>query len=68
MAGFRRGESVVAIKDIGGYARDFVPKGSQGVVVDCGWATPTKVQFVVKGGMFTMDKKVTITVQDQEIR
>ena len=46
--GFRKGEQVVAVRDIGGIMRDPVPKGSQGIVVDCGWATPTKVQFTVK--------------------
>ena len=66
--GFRKGEQVVAVKDIGGFMRDLVPKGSQGIVVDCGWATPTKVQFTVKGGLFSMDKKVTINVSDDEIR
>lgn len=68
MASFRQGEQVVAVKDIGGIARDYVPKGSEGVVIESGWATPTRVQFTVKGGLFSSDKKVTITVGDDEIR
>jgi len=36
------------------------------VVIESGWATPTKVQFTVKGWL--ADKKVTITVGDDEIR
>ena len=66
MASHRRGETVVAVKDIGGILRDPVPAGSQGVVIESGWATPTKVQFTVKGWL--ADKKVTITVGDDEIR
>ena len=63
-----KGDRVVAIRDIGGVARDFVPKGSVGHVTECTWSgRPTKVLFTVKGGMFAGDKKVEITVSTDEV-
>lgn len=68
MSKFQKGDQVVAIQDIGGVLRDPVPKGSEGIVVDSGWGSPCRVQFLVKGDLFFSDKKVTIEVSDSEIR
>ena len=32
MTKFNKGDLVAAVKDIGGFAREFVPRGSEGVV------------------------------------
>jgi len=58
---------VVAIKDIGGFLREHVPKGARGVVTDAGWGT-TKVLFKVDGGFFGSDRKVELTVDDDEVQ
>ena len=62
-----KGDRVVATKDIGGTLRDFVPKGSKGVITASGWTAPTKVLFTIEGGFFSGKKQVEITVSDDEI-
>lgn len=66
MTRFNKGDLVAAIKDIGGFAREFVPRGSEGVVVDAPMWGDAVVLFTVNG--FLSDKKVRITVSDDEIR
>jgi len=62
-----KGDRVIATKDIGGWFRDGVPKGTPGVVTDPGgWNSSTTVEFTVNGGFFD-DRQVSITVEDDEI-
>jgi hypothetical protein len=67
MSKFTAGDQVVAVKEIGGFLRDHIPKGSRGVVSEAGWGQPTKVLFTVKGGFWSGDKRVEITVEEDEI-
>lgn len=66
MTRFNKGDPVAAIKDIAGFAREFVPRGSEGVVVDAPMWGDAVVLFTVNG--FLNDKKVRITVSDDEVR
>lgn len=45
MADVRRGDKVMATRDIGGLLRRAVRKGTRGVVVAAGWMSPTRVNF-----------------------
>lgn len=67
MTKFNKGDKVVAAKDIGGFARDHVPKGSVGYVTDAGWGNRAEVTFKVAGGFLSGEKKVTIRADDDEI-
>lgn len=55
-----------AIKNIGGFAREFVPRGSEGVVVEAPRWGDAVALFTVKG--FLNDTKVRITISDDEVR
>jgi hypothetical protein len=67
MSRFHAGDKVVSAKDIGGIMRDHVPKGSRGVVTEAEWLGSTKVLFTVDGGFLGSDRKVEITVDEDEI-
>lgn len=67
MAKARKGDVVVAIKDIGGLVRELVPAGSQGVVTSAGWGS-TRAMFTVKGILGGTAKKVEIRIEDHEYR
>lgn len=62
----RPGDKVVATKDIGGFARERVPKGSLGVVVKTPWGSRTRVVFTVSS-VWSGDKKIEIDVDKDEI-
>ncbi len=66
MTKFNKGDLVAAITDIGGFVRELVPRGSEGVVVEAPMWGDAVVLFSVKG--FLSDKKVRITVSDDEVR
>jgi hypothetical protein len=66
MTKFNNGDLVAAIKDIGGFALEFVPRGPEGVVVEAPLWEDAVVLFTVKG--FLNDKKVRITISDDEVR
>lgn len=69
MSRLRKGEQVAAVTDIGGFARDFVPAGSEGTVVDDGgWGGEATVLFTIPGGWFSSEKKVRVRVADAEVR
>lgn len=67
MTKFNKGDKVVAAKDIGGFTREHVPKGSVGYVTDAGWGNRAEVTFKVSGGFLSGEKKVSIRVDDDEI-
>lgn len=56
----------MAVKNIGGFMRDSVPKGTEGVVLESGWGV-LRVKFTQKR-MFLGDKSVVIEVNADEIR
>lgn len=62
---YEKGDRVVAVKDIGGVARDFVAKGTKGVVTETSWGSPSRVLFRVEG-LFG-DKSVEISVTADEV-
>lgn len=58
----------MATEDIGGWARSYVPKGTEGVVVEAGgWSARLRVAFTVPGGFWSADEVVTIDVDDFEV-
>lgn len=67
MGKFTAGDQVVAVKDIGGFWRDQIPKGTRGVISEAGWGQPTRVLFAVTGGFWSGDMRVEITVDEDEI-
>lgn len=66
MSKHKKGDVVVATKDIGGYVRENVSKGSTGVVTESPWFGDATVLFTVTS-LFG-DKKVAVTVTDDEVR
>jgi hypothetical protein len=58
------GDKVIAVKDIGGLTRDFVPKGSAGVVVSNEWGS-IRVRFTVDGVFGA--KQVETSVEKNEV-
>ncbi len=56
---------VVAVRDIGGWLRDRVPRGSRGKVVYDGGRGQDEVAFKVKRG--DQEEIVTISVADHEV-
>ncbi len=66
MTKLNKGDKVVAAKDIGGFAREHVPKGSVGYVTDAGWANRAEVTFKVSS-FWGDDKKLTVRVDDDEV-
>lgn len=65
MSKFSKGTRVAALNDIGGFSREFVPKGSEGVVVESPLWEQATVLFTVKN--IWDDKKVRVRVDDREI-
>ncbi|MGN7187050.1 hypothetical protein [Microbacterium enclense] len=63
--GFRKGETVVAMKNIGGFARTFVPQGAFGIVTRSGW-TGADVVFTIRR-RWTPDETVFVTVYPDEV-
>ncbi|MDN5746808.1 MAG: hypothetical protein L0H31_17080 [Nocardioidaceae bacterium] len=64
---FSAGQQVVAIKDIGGVARSFVPKGAKGVVTEAGgfFSGPARVLFTIK--RVFGDEQVEVRAEDHEV-
>jgi hypothetical protein len=58
------GDKVVATKDIGGFMRPSIPKGTSGVITVASWGE-LKVLFTVKGWM--SDKQHEVNVDKNEI-
>lgn len=58
------GDKVIATKDIGGFMRQHIPKGTSGVVTKAGWGE-LKVLFTIKGWMG--DKQYEMDVDKNEI-
>ncbi|MCP3804097.1 hypothetical protein NLX83_32980 [Allokutzneria sp. A3M-2-11 16] len=54
--GYRKGDSVVAKKDLGGVLSKSVPRGSSGVVTETFLGRPTRVAFRV--GNQTVERSV----------
>lgn len=67
MAKYSKGDMVVSVKDIGGVMRDFVPKGTEGVVVEAPWFGDPTVLFTITGALGGK-KQVRINVSTTEIR
>ncbi|QZQ53730.1 hypothetical protein KZI27_00370 (plasmid) [Curtobacterium sp. TC1] len=64
MAKMSAGDTVVAVKDIGGLLREHVPKGSKGVVTKASWGE-YKVLFTIE--RWHGDKKVEVRVEPDEV-
>jgi hypothetical protein len=62
-----KGDRVVAVKDIGGVLRELVPKGSVGVVTQCGWTRETRVLFTIRRPILG-DRQVEVRVENGEVR
>jgi len=68
MGRFRAGDQVASIKDIGGWTRDSVPKGTPGVVIEAdSWSSDALVRFRIPGGWFSNDRTVDVRVSNDEI-
>lgn len=67
MAKYSKGDMVVSVKDIGGVMRGFVPKGTEGVVVEAPWFGDPTVLFTITGALGGK-KQVRINVSTTEIR
>lgn len=59
-----KGDQVVAVRDLGGFLREPVPKGTRGVVVDV-FGGDYKVQFNISG--FTGNRQVVVSVRKDEV-
>ena len=55
------GDRVVAVKDFGGFTREAIKKGTQGVITETSWGKPTRVLFHVEGSGPTRTSKLTLT-------
>lgn len=64
MSRFNAGDRVVATKNIGGFLRDAVDKGTHGVVTKAGWGQ-LRVLFTIHG--FFGDHQVEMDVSEDEI-
>lgn len=58
MGNLRKGDRVMATREIGGVLRPGVRKGTRGVVVTAGWLGPTRVNFEGAGEIEVRDDEI----------
>lgn len=63
--GLRAGDTVITMRDIGGFARPFVARGTVGVVTFSNWGR-TEVLFTVRGWL--RNRNVFVTVYAGEVQ
>lgn len=66
MSKFSKGDIVVAKRDIGGFFRESVPKGTKGVVLEGGWLDRPTVLFKVNH-FWSGEEAIEMIVDDDDI-
>lgn len=63
-----KGDTVVSLRDLGGFFSESVPKGTKGVVTQVSWSgNPERVMFVIPGGVFSTERRVEVSVTKGDV-